>query len=101
MKKLTWIFSLLVLLASTGLASAREVVDVNAGPRVVASVDFPGMNLVFGRPGIYCWYGGHYYSRVAWDRYRRFHQDRFDADRFHRNRFNDRDHRYQRDHDRF
>jgi len=89
MKKLTFLFSLLVLLASTRLASAREVVWVGPGPQVAAVVSpFPGFRLVVGRPGRYCWYQGRYYSRPDWDRYCRFHNERFS-------------YRYHRDHDRF
>ena len=81
MKKLIYVFSLLVMLGSTGLAFADG--PVNAGPRVTASVAFPGVRLVFGRPGAYCWYQGRSYSRAAWDRYRYIHRDRDrDRDRF-------------------
>ena len=87
MKKLTFVFSLLVLLGLTGMASAREVVF--EGPRVAAAVSpFPGFRLVAGRPGRYCWYQGRYYSRADWDRYSRFHHERYSS-------------RYHRDHDRF
>lgn len=72
MKKLTWVLGLLLLLGSAGMASAYE--GYVSGPQVSASVSFPGMRLVFGHPGIYCWYGGHYYSRMAWERFHRFHR---------------------------
>jgi hypothetical protein len=89
MKKLTYLFSLLVLLGLTGTASANEFIYAGPGPRVAAVVSpFPGFRLVVGRPGRYCWYQGHYYSRADWDRYRRFHDERFS-------------YRYHRDHDRF
>ncbi|HJT23607.1 MAG TPA: hypothetical protein VJ873_03475 [bacterium] len=106
MKKLTWILGLLLLLGSTGIASAYEGVYVS-GPRVAATVAFPGLRLVFGHPGIYCWYGGRYYSRGDWDRYSRFHRDRVVYNRFHRDnnrRFDrdDLDHRgYRNDGDHF
>ena len=76
MKKLTLVLGLLVLLGSTGMASA-EVIVVAPGAPVAAAVAFPGFRAVLGRPGIYCWYGGRYYSRVAWDRYCRLHPSRF------------------------
>ena len=78
MKKLTYVLSLLVLLGSMGMASAREVVVVGPGPQVGVAVTLPGVRLVYGHPGIYCWYAGHYYSRTAWDRYYRFHRARFE-----------------------
>jgi len=81
MKKLTMILGLLVLLGSTGMASA-EGFFVGAGPRGVAvGVSLPGFRLVTGRPGIYGWYQGRYYSRAAWERYCRLHRDRFACDR--------------------
>jgi hypothetical protein len=84
MKKLTWLLSLLVLVVSTAVASAGEVVYVGPGPGVAAVVaPLPGVRLVMGRPGIYCWYQGHYYSRAGWDRFCRIHPDRF-AYRYHR-----------------
>lgn len=120
MKKLTWVLGLLLLLGSTGFASAYE--GYVSGPQVSASVSFPGMRLVFGHPGIYCWYGGHYYSRVAWERLHRFQGqpytyyrlDRDDSRRFDRNsdgydrrdnrghdgNFDRRDHSDNRDYDR-
>lgn len=94
MKKLTFVLGLLVLLGSTGAVSAYAGVYVS-GPQVSASIAFPGMRLVVGRPGAYCWYGGRYYSRVDWDRFCRLHRDRIAYDRFHR----DRDRRF--DHGRF
>jgi hypothetical protein len=93
MKKLTLVLGLLVLLGSTGIAAADPAVYVS-GPRVVASVAFPGLRLVFGRPNVYCWYQGRYYSRVDWDR---FHRDCVAYNRFHR----DNDRRFDRDHGRF
>jgi len=95
MKKLTFVLGLLVVLGSTGIASAYEGVYVS-GPQVSASVAFPGMRLVFGHPGAYCRYGGRYYSRADWDRFVRLHRDRVAYDRFHR----DQDRRFDRDHDR-
>lgn len=100
MKKLTWILSLLVLLGLTGIASADEGFYAS-GPRVAATVSFPGMRLVFGHPGVYCRYGGRYYSRSDWDRYDRSHRNqvvsnRFDRDnsrRFDRDRLDRRDSR--------
>ncbi len=97
MKKLTLVLGLLVLLGSTGIASAAAVVYVSPVAPVAAAVSFPGVRLVFGRPGIYCWYSGHYYSRADWDRFYRFHYDRVAYDRYHR--YND--HRFDRDHGRF
>ncbi len=86
MKKLTFVFSLLVLLGLTGMASAYEVVYAGPGPRVAAAVSpFPGFRLVVGRPGRYCWYQGRYDSRADWDRYCRFHNERFTY-RYHRDR---------------
>ncbi len=85
MKKITMIFSLLAVLASAGAASAREVVVVGPGPGIAAVVaPFPEVRVIVGRPGIYCWYQGRYYSRPAWDRYCRFHPARY-AYRYHRN----------------
>ncbi len=94
MKKLTFVLGLLVVLGSAGMASANEGVYFS-GPQVSASVAFPGLRLVVGHPGYYCWYGGRYYSRVDWDRFARLHRDRFAADRFHR----DQDRRFDRDRD--
>lgn len=83
MKNLKLALSLLVLMGSTGLASA-EVAVVVGGPAPVAAVvaPFPGLRLVYDRPGVYCWYQGRYYSRVAWDRFCRLHPARF-AYRYH------------------
>lgn len=84
--------SLLVLLGTAGMASAHEVVVAGSGPRGVAvTASFPGMRLVFGRPGRYCWYQGRYYSRSEWDRYARFHRDRYAY--YHNHRGYDRDYR--------
>lgn len=84
--------SLLVLLGTTGMASAREIV-VASGPRAGLTVEasFPGMRLVFGRPGRYCWYQGRYYSRYEWDRFARFHRDRYAYNHYHGD--HDRDYR--------
>jgi hypothetical protein len=82
MKKLSFLFSLLVLLGVQNLASAGEIVVAAPGPRVTADVSFPGMRLVVNRPGLYCSYGGRYYSRAAWARFCRLHP-RF-AYRYHR-----------------
>jgi hypothetical protein len=95
MKKLTLVLGLLVLLGSTGIASAAVVCV--SGPNVTAAIAFPGMRLVFGRPNVYCWYQGRYYSRTDWDHFYRFHRDRVAYDRFHR----DNDRRFDRDHGRF
>jgi len=84
MKKITLVFSLLVLLVSTGIASAREVVYVGPGPGVAVVASLPGVRFVYGRPGVYCWYQGRYYSRAAWDGFYHRHADRF-AYRYHRN----------------
>ncbi len=89
MKNLKSIFALLVLLGSTGIASANGVCVTNPGPQVSASVSLPGFRLVLGRPGIYGWYQGHYYSRVAWDRFNRLRRERERVA-----------YRYQRGHDR-
>ena len=83
MKKLTYVLSLLILLGTTGLASASEVVVAGPGPEVAVAVTFPGFRLVFGHPGIYCWYGGHYYTRAAWLHFRRLHRHPI-AYRYHR-----------------
>lgn len=80
MKNFKLVLATLVLLGSTGIASADEIVYGNPGPQVSASVAFPGFRLVLGRPGQYCWYGGRYYTRAAWDRFYRLHRDR-DRDR--------------------
>ncbi len=77
MKKLTLILGLLVLLGSTAVASAVEVVVAAPGPPVAAAVAFPGFRVVYGMPGVYCWYGGHYYSRVAWARFCRLRPYRY------------------------
>ncbi len=77
MKKLTLVLGLLVLLGSTGMASAVEVIVAAPGPPVAAAVAFPGFRVVYGMPGIYCWYGGHYYTRVAWARFCRLHPYRY------------------------
>jgi hypothetical protein len=82
MKKLSFILSLLVLLGVSSWASAGEIVVAAPGPRVAVDVSFPGMRLVAGRPGYYCWYGGRYYSRAAWVRFCNLHP-RF-AYRYHR-----------------
>jgi len=119
MKKSLFTLGLLVLLGSTGIASA-EGFAVAAGPRgFTAAVSLPGMRLIYGRPNTYCWYQGRFYDRVSWDRFCRFHRGRFayyrqdrDFDRnyrgYDRDRFNndrhDQDHRnFDRDgnHDRF
>ncbi len=97
MKKLTLVLGLLVLLGSTGIAAARDFDGNDPGPRASVAVHFPGLRLVLGRPGTYCWYQGRHYSRVDWDRYSRFHRDRFAYGRFHR----DNDRRFDRGHDRF
>lgn len=97
MKKLTVVLGLLVLMGSTGIASARDFDGYYQGPRASVAVNFPGLRLVLGRPGAYCWYQGRYYSWVDWDRYSRLHRDRFTYNRFHR----DNDRRFDRDHDRF
>ena len=76
MKNFKSVLALLVLLGSTGMASAAEVIVAAPGPVVSASVAFPGFRLAVGRPGYYCWYGGRYYTRAAWDRFcylHRFH----------------------------
>jgi len=98
MKKSLIALGLLVLLGSTGVASA-EGFAVSAGPRgVTAAASFPGVHLVYGRPNVYCWYQGRYYDRTAWDRFYRFHRERVvnyrhdrDFDRDHRNFDRDRD----------
>jgi len=78
MKNLKLVFALLVLLGSTGIASAGVAVYVSPAPLpVTAAVAVPGFRVVYGMPGIYCWYGGHYYSRVAWDRFCRLHPYRY------------------------
>jgi hypothetical protein len=83
MKKITMVLSLLVLMVSTGIASAQEAVYVGPGPRVAAVVaPFPGVRVVVGRPGVYCWYQGRYYSRAAWDHFCRIHPYRY-AYRYH------------------
>lgn len=89
MKKQALVLGLAVLLGSTGIASASGWNDTYQGPRVSASAALPGMRLVFGHPGIYCWYGGHYYNRVAWERLNRFRGQpytyyRLDRDDFRR-----------------
>jgi hypothetical protein len=83
MKNLKFALSLLVLMGLSGLASAEVAVYV--GPPVVSAViaPFPGIRLVYGHPGVYCWYQGRYFSRIAWDRFCRFHPARF-AYRYHR-----------------
>jgi len=85
MKNLKSVFALLILLGSTGIASANEIIVGGPGPQVAASVSFPGFRVVVGRPGYYCWYQGRYYSRAAWDRFCYLHRghDRF-AYRYHR-----------------
>ena len=83
MKKFAYVLSLLVLLGSMGMASAREVEVVSRGPEVTAVVKFPGMRLVYRHPGIYCWYQGRYYSRADWDRFCRFHHERVVYNRYH------------------
>ena len=74
MKNFKVVFALVLLLGSTGIASANEVFCAAPGPVVSASVAFPGFRLVVGRPGIYGWYQGRYYSRAAWDRFCRLHR---------------------------
>lgn len=96
MKKLTMVLGLLVLLGSTGIASAAVVV-CSSGPQVTAAVTFPGMRVVYGRPGVYCFYQGRYYSRAGWDRFYRVHRDRVAYNRYHR----DNDRRFDRDRGRF
>ena len=81
MKKLTLVLGLLVLLGTIGTASAVEVVVAVDGPPVAATVAFPGYRVIYGRPGVYCWYGGHYYSRAAWGRYCRRHPYHYHHDR--------------------
>jgi hypothetical protein len=71
MKKLTLALGLLVLLGSTGIATA-DVVIVSPGVSVDMTVAYPGFRVVH-RPGFYCWYHGHYYTRAGWDHYRRVH----------------------------
>ena len=83
MKNLKLALSLLVLMGSTGLASAVEVVYSAPGPVVAVVAPFPGMRLVYGRPGYYCWYQGRYWSRAAWDRFCRFRPAHY-AYRYHR-----------------
>ena len=95
MKKLNLVLGLLVLLGSTGMASAEEFF-ARPGVTVAATVAYPGFRVVYRRPGIYCWYGGRFYSRLAWDRYCRLHPYRF-ANRYR----HDRDDRYDRDDRRF
>ncbi len=85
MKKLIWVLSLMLSLVSTGMASASGVFYANAGPvGVSVSASFPGLRLVYGRPGVYCWYQGRYYSRAAWEHFRRFDRDRYAYFRSHR-----------------
>jgi hypothetical protein len=94
MKKLTMILGLLVLLGSTGIATADEYHRSAPGPRISGSITFPGVRFVYGRPNVYCWYQGRYYNHRDWDRFERSHRDRD-------NRFNrDNDHRFDREHDR-
>ena len=99
MKKLAPVLGLLVLLGSTGMASA-EGIFVGAGPRGVAvGASFPGFHLVYGRPGVYGWYQGRYYSRTAWDRFYRLQRERIAHYRNHR--WNDRDFKDTCDRDQF
>lgn len=96
MKKSTVVLGLLLLMGSTGLASAREIVCAS-GPTVQASFTLPGMRLVFGQPGRYCWYQGRTYDRAAWERFYRFHRARVAY--YRHDRDFDRDYRgYDRDH---
>ena len=91
MKKLNLVLGLLVLLGSMGMASADEVI-VRPGVAVDATVGYPGFRVVYRKPGIYCWYGGRYYSRLAWDRYCRLHPTRI-VSRYRHDRDHDRDDR--------
>jgi hypothetical protein len=96
MKRSTIALGLLLLLGSTGLASAREIVRAS-GPAIQASFSLPGMRLVFGRPNVYCRYQGRYYDRMAWERFVRYHRARMAS--YRHDRDFDRDYRgYDRDH---
>lgn len=97
MKKLIWVLSLTLSLVSTGMASANEFFYAGASPLGVSvSASFPGLRPVYGRPGVYCWYQGRYYSRAGWNRFRRFDRDRYAYYRSQR----DEDRNYGRDQER-